>query len=337
MPPLAAGTHSLVAKQVGADGTEQAASAPVELTVADGQIVVATPAAVAGATAVPGAGAPAIKLPAAGLKASEPLTLEGTGTPGIDGARCTMATRWWRETVVAPDGTWTADGAAAGCRDAQPGGQAGRCGWQGAGRVSAGGVDGGGRADRGGDAGGVAAATAVPGAGAPAIKLPAAGLQASEPLTLEGTGTPGIDGARSYDGDAGGGRRPWWGRTARGQVTVPPLAAGTHSLVAKQVGADGKAQGASAPVELTVADGQIVVATPAVVAGTTVSPTAAAVAGAATAVATAAAGLPSTAATPAVSAPMVATPVGADRRCGRDHDARGYGRAGCNGQGLRWR
>ena len=45
VPPLAAGTHSLVAKQVGADGTEQAASAPVELTVADGQIVVATPAA----------------------------------------------------------------------------------------------------------------------------------------------------------------------------------------------------------------------------------------------------------------------------------------------------
>ena len=82
VPPLAAGTHSLVAKQVGADGKEQGASAPVELTVADGQIVVATPAAVAGATAVPGAGAPAIKLPAAGLQASEPLTLEGTGTPG---------------------------------------------------------------------------------------------------------------------------------------------------------------------------------------------------------------------------------------------------------------
>ena len=56
LPPPAAGTHSLVAKQVGADGKEQAASPPVELTVADGQIVVATPAAVAGATAVPGAG-----------------------------------------------------------------------------------------------------------------------------------------------------------------------------------------------------------------------------------------------------------------------------------------
>ena len=53
VPPLAAGTHSLVAKQVGADGKEQAASAPIELTVADGQVVVTTPAPSAAATAVP--------------------------------------------------------------------------------------------------------------------------------------------------------------------------------------------------------------------------------------------------------------------------------------------
>ena len=104
VPPLAAGAHSLVAKQVGADGTEQAASAPLELTVADGQIVVATPAAVAAATAVPGAGAPAIKLPAAGLKASEPLTLEGTGTPGstvtvYDGDEVVGETDGWRRTA----------------------------------------------------------------------------------------------------------------------------------------------------------------------------------------------------------------------------------------------
>ena len=46
-------------------------------------------------------------------------------------------------------------------------------------------------------------------------------------------------------------------------LTVPPPAAGAHSLVAKQVGADGKEQAASAPLDLTVADGQIVVATPA--------------------------------------------------------------------------
>ena len=35
------------------------------------------------------------------------------------------------------------------------------------------------------------------------------------------------------------------------QITLPPLAAGTHSLVAKQVGADGKEQAASAPLDLT--------------------------------------------------------------------------------------
>ena len=119
----------------------------------------------------------------------------------------------------------------------------------------------------------------MPGAGAPAIKLPAAGLQASEPLTLEGTGTPGST-VTLYDGDeviaettvAPDGT---W------TLTVPPLAAGTHSLVAKQVGADGKELGASAPVELTVADGQIVVATPAP--GAQATAAAAAAAGAATA------------------------------------------------------
>ena len=97
------------------------------------------------------------------------------------------------------------------------------------------------------------------------IKVPAAGLQAGEPLTLAGTGTPGMrvqvaDGARVV-GEAVVGPDGTW------QVTVPPLAAGTHSLVAKQVGADDTVQGASAPLELTVADGQIVVATPAVAGG----------------------------------------------------------------------
>ena len=99
----------------------------------------------------------------------------------------------------------------------------------------------------------------------PAIKLPAAGLQASEPLTLEGTGTPGTT-VTVYDGE-----RVVAETTVASDgtwtLTVPPLAAGTHSLVAKQVGADGVEQAASAPVELTVADGQIVVATPAPVRG----------------------------------------------------------------------
>ena len=252
LPPPAAGAHTLVAKQVGADGKEQAA-APVELTVADGQIVVATPAAVAQATAVPDAAATAVTAPVAGkapeikrpaaaaLKVGEPVVLEGTGEPGTtvtlyDGDQVVA------ETVVAPDGTWT--------------------------------------------------------------------------------------------------------------ITVPPLAAGTHSLAAKLLGAGGQEQAASAPIELTVADGKIVVATPAAVAqatavsgtatpvpgaatssptvavATTSEPAAAAIAGAATAVATAATGLPSTAATPAVSAPMVATPVGAAANAGATMTLEGTGAPG---------
>ena len=101
VPPLAAGAHSLVAKLLGADGVEQAASAPVELTVADGQVVVATPA-----PAAPVAAAPEIKRPGAGLKAGAPLVLEGTGTPGstvtvYDGEQVVG------ETTVGADGTWT--------------------------------------------------------------------------------------------------------------------------------------------------------------------------------------------------------------------------------------
>ncbi len=162
LPPPARARTSLVAKLLGADGVAQAASAPVELTVADGQVVVATPAASTGAAAATAgpttaavAAAPAITLPAAGLKVGEPLTLTGTGTPGTtvtvyDGDAVVG------ETTVGPDGTW--------------------------------------------------------------------------------------------------------------QITLPPPAAGAHKLVAKQLGADGEAQAASAPVELTVADGQVVVATPAAVA-----------------------------------------------------------------------
>ena len=105
----------------------------------------------------------------------------------------------------------------------------------------------------------------MPGAGAPVIKLPAAGLKASEPLTLEGTGTPGST-VTVYDGDQVVGETTV-APDGTWQITLPPPAAGAHSLVAKQVGADGKEQAASAPVELTVADGQIVVATPAAVAG----------------------------------------------------------------------
>ena len=265
LPPPAAGAHSLVAKLLGADGKEQAASAPLDLTVADGQIVVATPAAVAEATAVtaPVAGkAPEIKRPAAAaLKVGEPVVLEGTGEPGTtvtlyDGDQVVA------ETVVAPDGTWT--------------------------------------------------------------------------------------------------------------ITVPPLAAGTHSLAAKLLGAGGKEQAASAPIELTVADGKIVVATPAAVAqATAVTGTATPVPGGGSATVDhfcnrcgrsdvyPHGGRSNDQRThgrgpcrrgdccgngshwPAVNrrdpGRQCADGCDAGRRCrrsGHDHDARGYGRAGYNGQGL---
>ena len=208
----------------------------------------------------------------------------------------------------------------------------------------------------------VAEATAVPDAAATAVTAPVAGkapeikrpaaaaLKVGEPVVLEGTGEPGTT-VTLYDGDqvvaetvvAPDGT---W------TITVPPLAAGTHSLAAKLLGAGGQEQAASAPIELTVADGKIVVATPAAVAqatavsgtatpvpgaatssptvavATTSEPAAAAIAGAATAVATAATGLPSTAATPAVSAPMVATPVGAAADAGATMTLEGTGAPG---------
>ena len=269
LPPLTLGAHNLVAKLLGADGKEQSASAPVELTVADGQIVVATPVTVAEATAVtaPTAGkAPEIELPAAALKAGEPIELEGTGEPGTtvtlyDGDQVVA------ETVVAPDGTWTltVPPLAAGTHSLV----AKQVGADGKEQAASTPIE---LTVADGQVvvttpAPPAAVTAVPVADAPAIKLPAAGLKATEPLTLEGTGTPGTT-VTVYDGDEVVGETvvapdgTW-------QITLPPPAAGAHSLVAKQVGADGKAQAASAPVELTVADGQIVVATPAVVAAAT--------------------------------------------------------------------
>ena len=102
LPPLTLGAHNLVAKLLGADGKEQSASAPVELTVADGQIVVAT----AVPSAPTAAGTPEIRRPAgATQKVGEPITLSGTGAPGTtvtlyDGDEV------FTETTVAPDGTW---------------------------------------------------------------------------------------------------------------------------------------------------------------------------------------------------------------------------------------
>ena len=297
---------------------------------------------------MPGAGAPAIKLPAAGLKASEPLTLEGTGTPGstvtvYDGDEVVG------ETMVAPDGTWqiTLPPPAAGAHSLVAK-QLGADGKEQAASapveltVADGQIVVATPAVVAEATAATGVATAVPSAApvagkAPEIKRPvAAALKAGEPVVLEGTGEPGTT-VTLYDGDqvvaetvvAPDGT---W------TMTVPPLAAGTHSLAAKLLGAGGKEQAASAPIELTVADGKIVVATPAAVAqatavtgaatpvpggaaaptveptsataagaatssptvavATTSEPAAAAIAGAATAVATAASGLPSTAADP---------------------------------------
>jgi nucleoid-associated protein YgaU len=274
----------------------------VELTVADGQIVVATPAAVAGATAAPGAGAPAIKLPAAGLQASEPLTLEGTGTPGstvtvYDGDEVVG------QTVVAPDGTWeiTLPPPAAGMHSLVAK-QVGADGKEQAASlpveltVADGQIVVATPAVVAEATAATGVATAVPSVApvagkAPEIKRPvAAALKAGEPVVLEGTGEPGTT-VTLYDGDqvvaetvvAPDGT---W------TMTVPPLAAGTHSLAAKVLGAGGREQAASAPIELTVADGKIVVATP------------------------------------AVSAPMVSTPVGAGADAGATMTLEGTGAPG---------
>ena len=80
-------------------------------------------------------------------------------------------------------------------------------------------------------------------AAAPAIKRPGAGLKAGAPLVLEGTGTPGST-VTVYDGEQVVGETTV-GADGTWTLTVPPLAAGAHSLVAKLLGADGVEQAAS--------------------------------------------------------------------------------------------
>ncbi len=235
----------------------------------------------------PVAAAPAITLPAAGLKVGEPLTLTGTGTPGstvtvYDGDAVVG------ETTVGPDGTWqiTLPPPAAGAHKLV----AKLLGADGVAQAASAPVeltvaDGQVVVATPAASTGAAAATAGPTtaavAAAPAITLPGAGLKVGEPLTLTGTGTPGTT-VTVYDGDAVVGETTV-GPDGTWELTLPPPAAGAHKLVAKLLGADGVAQAASAPVELTVADGQVVVATPAASTGAaaaTAGPTTAAVAAA---------------------------------------------------------
>ena len=251
VPALSPGTHTLISQELDANGNVVATSEPLNVTVSE-------PTSIAGKV-------PEIKLPAAGLKADTPLTLEGSGTPGTtvqvyDGDRVVG------ETVVAPDGTWkiTLPPLTPGVHSlvAKLLGADGKEQSASA-PVELTVVD-----------GQIVVATTVPSAPtagkAPEIKLPAAGLKAGEPITLEGTGEPGTT-VTLYDGDKVVAETTV-APDGTWTLTVPPLAAGAHSLVAKALGADGKEQGASAPLDLTVADGQIVVATPAAVAAATAVP-----------------------------------------------------------------
>ena len=69
-------------------------------------------------------------------------------------------------------------------------------------------------------------------------------------MTLEGTGAPGAT-VKVYDGDKLLGEATV-GADGKWTMTMPTLAAGPHSLVAKLFGADGKEQAASPELSVTV-------------------------------------------------------------------------------------
>ena len=69
-------------------------------------------------------------------------------------------------------------------------------------------------------------------------------------MTLEGTGAPGAT-VKVYDGDKLLGEATV-GADGKWTMTMPTLAAGPHSLVAKLFGADGKEQAASQELSVTV-------------------------------------------------------------------------------------
>ena len=208
VPPLAAGTHSLAAKLLGAGGKEQAASAPIELTVADGKIVVATPAAVAQATAVTGTATP---VPGG---AAAP-TVEPTSATAAGAATSTP-------TVAVATTSEPATAAIAGAATAV---------------ATA--------------ATGLPSTAATPAVSAPMVATPVgAAADAGATMTLEGTGAPGAT-VKVYDGDKLLGEATV-GADGKWTMTMPTLAAGLHSLVAKLFGADGKEQAASPELSVTV-------------------------------------------------------------------------------------
>jgi hypothetical protein len=174
----------------------------------------------------------------------------------------------------------------------------------------------------------------APVAAAPVIKLPQGELKAGTPLTLEGTGTPGST-VTVYDGDQVVGQTTV-GPDGTWNLTVSPLALGAHRLIARLLGADGKEQAVSAPVELTVADGQVVVATtaPSEMPAATVEPTVEGGSGGVTAAATSTVGVPAASGTPvataavAASVPAVIAPAGGAVQADAPLDLEGTGAPG---------
>ena len=248
VPPLATGEHSLVARTYSADGTEQATTEPLVVTVTESAVVVATPAA------APAAVVPAMQVSGAAPAVGEPLSLEGTGTPGstvkvYDGETVVA------ETTVGADGTWqvavpplatgehslvartySADGTAQAATEPLVV------------TVTESAVV-------------VATPAAAPAAVVPAMQVSGAAPAVGEPLSLEGTGTPGST-VKVYDGETVVAETTV-GADGTWQVAVPPLATGEHSLVARTYSADGTAQAATEPLVVTVTESAVVVATPA--------------------------------------------------------------------------
>ena len=217
VPPLAAGTHSLVAKQVGADGKELGASAPVDLTVADGQIVVATPAPGAQATA---AAAAVVGAATSGLAASEATAIPagetppapaatGEATPAVAVGETPVLPAVTAEATATPVGG-VATAAPAGTEETPPSPVVGLV-------------------------------TPIPGAG---------GAAAGAPINLEGTGAPGSR-VQVYEGDRLLGETTV-GADGKWKLTLPALAAGAYSLIAKLLDANGKELVASQPLSITI-------------------------------------------------------------------------------------
>ena len=192
---MATGEHSLVARTYSADGTAQAATEPLVVTVTERAVVVATPAPTptGGAAAAAATGA-----------ATSGLAATAEATPVPASAATSVP-------AVTPEATAAAI---------------------------------------------AGAATVVPVGGPP---------EADAPLTLEGTGAPGST-VKVYDGDVQIGEATV-GADGKWKLTLPALAVGAHTLMAKLFGTDGKEQATSQPLSVMIPaqPGEAAVILPAIV------------------------------------------------------------------------